>query len=63
MTKESWYFEKASGLFLDIVQSDSFRGPLTHEHNRDAFACESDQSQLATIIVDVPVAVKNLPVV
>ena len=33
------------------------------EHNRETFACESDHSRLAAIIVDVPVAVENLPVV
>ena len=55
---------KARRVFsFDIVQSDSFLCQPTDEHNRDAIACESDQSRLATIIVDVPVAVENLPVV
>ena len=55
---------KARRVFsFDIVQSDSFLCQPADEHNREAFACESDHSRLATIIVDVPVAVENLPVV
>ena len=48
---------------FDFVQSDSFLCQPTDEHNRETFACESDHSRLATIIVDVPMAVENLPVV
>ena len=48
---------------FDFVQSDSFLCQPTDEHNRETFACESDHSRLATIILDVPVAVENLPVV
>ena len=47
----------------DFVQSDSFLCQPTDEHNRETFACESNHSRLATIILDVPVAVKSLPVV
>ena len=55
---------KARRVFsFNIVQSDSFLCQPTDEHNREAFACESDHSRLATIIVDVPLAVENLPVV
>ena len=48
---------------FDIVQSNSFLCQPADEHNREAFVCESDHSRLATIIVNVPVAVENLPVV
>ena len=55
---------KARRVFsFDFVQSDSFLCQPTDEHNRETFACESDHSRLATIILDVPVAVENLPVV
>ena len=55
---------KARRVFsFDIVQSDSFPCQPADKHNREAFACESDHSRLATIIVDVPLAVENLPVV
>ena len=55
---------KARRVFsFDIVQCDSFLRQPADEQNREAFACESDRIQLATIIVDVPVAVENLPVV
>ena len=55
---------KARRVFsFDFVQSDSFLCQPTDEHNRETFVCESDHSWLAAIIVDVPVAVKNLPVV
>ena len=55
---------KARRVFsFDFVQSDSFLCQPTDEHNRERFACESDHSRLATIILDVPVAVENLPVV
>ena len=46
-----------------FVQSDSFLCQPTDEHTRETFACESDHSRLATIIVDVPASVENLPVV
>ena len=48
---------------FDFVQSDLFLCQPTNEYNRETFVCESDHSRLATIIVDVPVAVENLPVV
>ena len=55
---------KARRVFsFDFVQSDSFLCQPTDEHNRETFECESDHSRLATIIVDVPVSVENLPVV
>ena len=55
---------KARRVFsFDFVQSDSFLCQPTDEHNRETFACESDHSRLATIIVDVPVSVESLPVV
>ena len=57
---------KARRVFsFDIVQSDSFLCQPVDEHNREAFACESDHSRLATIILTVlaVLAVKNLPVV
>ena len=55
---------KARRVFsFDIVQSDSFLCQPNDEQNREAFVCESDHSRLATIIVDVPVAIENLPVV
>ena len=55
---------KARRVFsFDIVQVTHFYVRPTDEHNREAFACESDHSRLATIIVDVPVDVENLPVV
>ena len=54
---------RVSVFSFDFVQSDSFLCQPTDEHNRETFACESDHSRLATIIMDVPVAVENLPVV
>ena len=38
-------------------------GPRSRSRLSPRFACESDRSRLAAIIVDVPVAVENLPVV
>ena len=55
---------KARRVFsLDFVQCDSLLYQPTDEHNRERFACESDHSRLATIIVDVAVSVESLPVV
>ena len=63
MTKDRSTFKARRVFSFVFVQSDSFLCQPTDEHNRETFACESDHSRLATIILDVPVAVENLIVV
>ena len=66
MTKESKnrsIFKARRVFYFDFVQNGSFLCQPTDDQNRETFACESDHSRLATIIVDVPVSVENLPVV